>query len=253
MKPPIINNENAYAPIRHQVYDIFPTPLVRGELNLDHNHVTNTCREILADIKKKEDDPQRNYTTYFFEEHRQAMIDLPWYEAFANQLKDTYVQFISQQWYRQVSHLNRHDIHLFAWVSDYAEGQHHSLHNHQNTVMSGTYYPRAIGDVAPIHFQSPHIQSQFIHSYESERLGMDMPKSFASGTPSSHQSISIYPTTGEVLIWPSNLLHGVDGLGHGWSPEEDSEFERVAISFNLRHDEPVEWTKQGTELSYEFL
>lgn len=253
MRPPKIKNDIEFAPITHTVHEIFPTPLIRGELRLDHKRVTKTCREILSRIKEIDSDPQRNYTTYFFEEHRQEMIELDWFESFANQLKDTYVYFINKHWFRRTEHLTRHNIHLFAWVSDYAEGQHHALHNHQNTLISGTYYPLAVGDTQPIHLQSPHIQSQYIHSFESRPIDIDMPKANAVGSPASHQSISIFPTTGEVLMWPANILHGVDGIGHGWSPDPDREFERVAISFNLSHQEPVEWTEQGTELSYEFL
>jgi len=256
MRPPKINHEIQYAPLRTQVYDIFPTPLIRGEMNLNHEKVANDCRELIRGIRERrpdEVDPQRYYTTYFFEEERRTMEDFPWYTDFANQLKDTYVEFIKTQWFRRVNHLSRHNIHLFAWASDYTEGQHHSMHNHQNVLISGTYYPLSEGNISPITFQSPHLQSQFIHSYQTEEIKLDMPNAVAYGTPSSHQTVGIRPVSGEVLMWPANILHSVEGIGHGWSDMDKQQHRRIAISFNLNHVEPQQDMDKGTEMSYEFL
>ena len=55
----------------------------------------------------------------------------------------------------------------------------------------------------------------------------------------------VKPINGEVLIWPSNLLHTVT--------EQDGDYDRVAISFNLKHNDPIVDNEDGTEMSYEFL
>jgi uncharacterized protein (TIGR02466 family) len=173
------------------------------------------------------------------------MHEFPWYEDFANQVKDTYIEFIKGQWDREVQHLNRHDIHLFSWVSVYEEGIEHTSHNHASSLVSGTYYPANEGGQG-IHFHSPHIQSQFIHGHDLSELKVEnMPNTIAFGQQGSHQELLIVPVTGETFMWPSNLLHSV--------PAKSGDFRRVAISFNLKHNDPMESTEHGTELSYEFL
>jgi len=46
-------------------------------------------------------------------------------------------------------------------------------------------------------------------------------------------------------MWPSNMLHCVQ--------PEKGDFKRVAISYNLKHNEPIDNTGDGEDLSYEFL
>ena len=84
------------------------------------------------------------------------MEELPWYRIFANTIKDTYIDYVKNQFGRRVSHLNRHNIHLFAWTSVWTEGIYHKYHSHQDSIVSGTYYPINEGGQG-IKFQSPHI------------------------------------------------------------------------------------------------
>ena len=44
---------------------------------------------------------------------------------------------------------------------------------------------------------------------------------------------------------PSNLMHMVD--------EQDGDYTRVAISFNLKHNDILDNTDDGEDMSYEFL
>ena len=71
------------------------------------------------------------------------------------------------------------------------------------------------------------------------------PNTMGYGAEGSHMEIVVTPIDGETLMWPSNLLHTVN--------EQEGEYERVAISFNLKHNDPIDDTHHGTELNYEFL
>jgi len=244
MRPPKIDGSVAYSPIPHDINQIFPTPLLRGGINLPHDTVANSCRNLIEDIKKFESDPRRYYTTYFFEEQRELMHRMPWYESFANQIKDTYIDYIRSQFNRKVGHLTRHDIHLFSWASVWEDGIVHSYHNHQDSYVSGTYYPVNDGGQG-IQFMSPHIQSQFIHSIGPDEIPTEHPNTIAKGTEGSHMELIVKPISGETLMWPSNILHTVT--------EQSGEYDRVAISFNLKHNDPITDTEHGTEMSYEFL
>jgi len=245
MRPPKIDGASEYQPIPHNVDRIFPTPLLRGGIRLPHREVANDCIDLVNRIKEHETDPRRYYTTYFFDEERKAMTELPWYESFANQVKDTYIEYIRTEFNRNVSHISRHDIHLFAWASVWGGGINHSYHNHQDSYISGTYYPVNDGGQG-IKFQSPHIQSQFIHTTgPTDQFDTEYPNTSAIGSRGSHTEIVVRPIDGEILFWPSNLLHTVE--------EQQGEYERIAISFNLKHNDPILDTEHGTELSYEFL
>lgn len=246
MRPPKIkNNEIEFAPFQHSVYPIFPTPFLRGGLRLNHDLVASDCESLIDEIKAFEKDPLRYYTTYFHQEVRQKMRDFKWYTGFANQIKDTYINFIRTHYDMRVDHLSRHDIHLHAWVSVWEEGVHHSYHNHQECLISGTYYPVNKGG-QPIRFLSPHVHAQ--HPYGGQRTkeyDEGMPNTVGVGSPSSHTEIEITPTCGECFMWPSTLMHTVS--------EQREECRRVAISFNLKHNDHITETEDGEDLSYEFL
>ena len=255
MRPPkITNNEVEFTPYRYSVYPIFPTPFLRGGINLPHEQVAKDCEYLISEIKKFEDVPQRYYTTYFHHDIRDKMCQTEWYTSFANQIKDTYVEFIKSQYDMRVEHLSRKDIHLFAWASVWEEGITHSYHNHQDCLISGTYYPVNQGGQG-IKFLSPNVHAQ--HPYGGQRIeeyplwedrlsgSLGMPNTVGYGSKGSHTEISISPTCGECFMWPSTLLHSVE--------QQEGDFRRVAISFNLKHNDPLQYTEDGEDLSYEFL
>jgi len=246
MRPPKIkNNQLEFAPYNNTVYQIFPTPFLRGELRLPHQQVAKDCEFLIGEIKKFDDDPKRYYTTYFHENVREMMRNTEWYTSFANQIKDTYIDFIRQSFDMRVDHLSRNDIHLFAWVSVWEEGITHTYHNHQDCLISGTYYPVNEGGQS-IKFLSPNVHAQ--HPYGGQRIQdykLDMPNTKGIGSGHSHIEMEINPTCGESMMWPSTLLHTVS--------EQQGEYRRVAISFNLKHNDPLTHTEDGEDLSYEFL
>ena len=244
MRPPKIRNDVLFEPFQYSINEVFPTPIVRGGLRLDHEQVAKDCESLIDNIKEYESDPMRYYTTYFHQDGRIAMENLPWYTSFANQVKDTYIDYIRTQFGRNVGNLTRHSIHLFAWCSVWEEGIEHSYHNHQDSLISGTYYPVNEGGQG-IKFMSPHIQSQFIHSTGPLEGDTPYPNTKGIGQPGSLTEMVFTPIDGETLMWPSNILHTVQ--------PKKGDFRRIAISFNLKHNEELDNTQHGEELSYEFL
>ena len=248
MRPPKINAPSDYQPISNfNIFDIFPTPMLRGTFNYDHGYIADSCEELLDECKELDPNPKRNYTNYFFQDNRKKMYTLPWYRDFANIIKDTYVGFIRNQFDRDISFLNRKDIHLFSWVSRYEEGIHHDTHNHVKTILSGTYYPRAQGAEQPIKFYNPS-PNVFSHSSPSNCIDGNMPNTQIMGAIGSPMELLIHPIEGEVLLWPSYLYHSVD---EPQNVQED--YSRIAISFNLMHNEPLEDTEDGDSFPYEVL
>jgi hypothetical protein len=56
------------------------------------------------------------------------------------------------------------------------------------------------------------------------------------------------PQEGEFLFWPSYIMHSVEP-----AHEILDDYERIAISFNLKHAEILDNNTTGDNMSYEFL
>ena len=146
MKPIQQQTKNLYAPNKGKYFNVFPTPMFHGTVNLDHEMVSNHCRDIVGRLSKG--NTETEYTTYFDNDAREETHNQPWFNSFANQMKDSYIDFIKSQFYFETP-FNRHHIHLFAWVSVYNKPHSHETHNHVKSRISGTYYPLADGDSMP--------------------------------------------------------------------------------------------------------
>jgi uncharacterized protein (TIGR02466 family) len=233
-----------FKPAEGSIFDVFPTPMFRGYMDIDHDKVSQDVRDMVSKVKERNgDDVLRNYTTYFDTDIRESMYQLDWYTTFANVLKDTYIQFIHGEFNRRVNHLTRKDIHLFTWVNRY-EGEHaHDVHNHINSTMSGTYYPLVNEHTSPIKFYNPNTLQGYATTDGSE------PQEMNGITRVGGIDFHLQPILGEFLLWPSYMMHQVPQSGRG----DSKNYERISISFNLSHNEPLLDTEQGDDLQYGFM
>ena len=227
--------QNTYAPCKGEYKQIFPLPMFQGKANLNHEIVAEHCRDVVGRIEKGNTDTE--YTTYFDEDARESTHNQPWFNDFANQMKDTYIDFIRNMWNFNVSDLTRHDIHLFAWVNVYNEPHSHSVHNHVKARLSGTYYVSTDSNSEPITFYNPNMTGIFGHGasdghYEDGQYSWQ-------GTQGGQSEMSFYAETGDFLLWPSYMGHAVpQGRSRGKGMiGEIKDYERISISFNLQHQE----------------
>ena len=102
----------SYEPAEGMIMPMFPTPFLRGHLNLDVEEVAQSCRDLVGEIE--DGDVFQEYTTYFNEEIRTKMHETEWFHQFSNQIKDSYIAYCSNVFNMPVSHLERDAIHLFA-------------------------------------------------------------------------------------------------------------------------------------------
>ena len=170
MKPIQQQTRNLYAPPKGKYFNVFPTPMFHGTVNLNHEMVSNHCRDIVNRMPKGNLDTE--YTTYFDNDAREETHNQPWFNSFANQMKDSYIDFIKSQFFFETP-FNRHHIHLFAWVSVYNKPHSHESHNHVKSRISGTYYPLADGNSMPIKFFNPNMSSVFSHGARDETMQIE--------------------------------------------------------------------------------
>lgn len=244
MKPIQTNrNNNTYSPCRGDYVNVFPTTIFQGKVNLNHDEIASHCRSIVDTLPKG--DPLTEYTTYFHPDARERTHNQPWYNDFANQMKDTYVQFCRTQYNLDFADVSRHDIHFFAWVNVYNEPHEHECHNHVKSRLSGTYYVSTDDSSEPIKFWNPNIPALHSQSGNDDQHTHEQ----YEFTGRQHTSFQFQPEGGDFLLWPSYLMHSVP-QGH---PRENESYERISISFNLQHAEDLESYHHGTPFDYGVL
>ena len=116
MKPIQTSKQNnTYQPARGEYLQVFPTTIFEGQVNLNHLDVAHHCRQIVGSLQRAPTN-RIPHTFILMQEKRHTTT---WYNDFANQMKDTYVEFCRSQYNIDFTNVSRHDIHFFAWVNVY--------------------------------------------------------------------------------------------------------------------------------------
>jgi len=238
--------ETDFTPIDGVVHSIFPTFFFKGKMNLNHEEVCNDVRTVVNKIKEEDNNSSSNYTGYFdYEKQFEIIGKTKWYESFTTQLKDTYVKLLHSAIGLDVSGFKRHDIHCFAWVNQYLEGNQHTVHHHKNAFISGTYYAKCDENSAPIRFINPNYNQEFYYANDDREVyGEEDGIGFTGSGSHARHEMQFKPKTGDVLFWPSNMLHYV-------TPQREGE--RISLSFNLSHPKLYSLENIESDLSYEFI
>ena len=119
-----------------------------------------------------------------------------------------------------------HDVSwsLQAWANINRQGDYHNIHNHPHSYLSGTYYVKvpAAGTVAG---SRDDLNPNAISFYDP-RAQANMTAIPGDGQVDPEHRL--LPVAGQILMWPSFLMHFVHpNLG---------EEERISISFNVLTD-----------------
>ena len=102
-----------------------------------------------------------------------------------------------------------------SWINVTVPGQHHHIHRHTNSIISGTYYPFGV-DQSPIVFHNPNT-FQFVPNVDEDNQN---PVSMIS-----KNCIYVSPNPSELMLWLSPMVHGVK--------KNESENNRISLSFNV--------------------
>ncbi len=239
-----------YAPAEGYVMPMFPTPFLKGHLELDVEEVAQSCRDLVGEVDEIEGgNVFQEYTTYFNEDIRTKMHEAEWFRQFSNQIKDSYIAFCQNVFEHRVGHLSRNDIHLFAWMSIYQGPHSHATHNHVNSHMSGTYYVKTEKSNQPIKFYNPNIAGIANHlSVDRDLERPEFPDIHFDGVEGCDSAFYYHPQEGEFMLWPSYIQHSVEP-----AHEILDDYERIVISFNLKHTDIIDNNTTGDNLSYAFL
>ena len=180
---------------------LFRVDFMRYVLDLDHKAIA----EYTIEHSKTWD----RYTTY----HDRKLNDrwqsgIPGRAELEKTLEDAGNEFVKRTERRPFEGQPQGGQYLFYWASVYKKGNHHGTHNHPNSLIAGTYYAQAGKDAAPILLESPW-STMVMHDT----------------LPGEKSSFRVKPQSGDMLMWPSWVMHRVD--------VQTSDDERVVISFNF--------------------
>jgi uncharacterized protein (TIGR02466 family) len=107
--------------------------------------------------------------------------------------------------------LSYNQLHITqSWINKSGKGASHHNHTHANSIVSGVWYPHVIDNMPPINFYS----------------GTDKMISLQYGSRNIFNSPTYFipPVKGDLILFPSDLVHGV--------PENKADEDRYSLSFN---------------------
>lgn len=118
-----------------------------------------------------------------------------------------------------------------SWCNYSESDEHHHLHNHPNSAISGVYYPQAEHPMDCINFHT------HLGVYHTAVQYITEPNPFTSAC------FLLPANTGTLFLFPSYLLHSVE-------PIKERPSTRISLSFNTFYTGSVGFERGLTELKF---
>lgn len=182
------------------------TEMFTGYLDVNHEAIADYTRRKLAD--------HDSYTSYFDTKFNDRMINsMPMLGDLMAAITSACDMYANMR-LMKMEHVRENPPYM--WFSEYQEGERHTLHNHPQSLIAGTYYPYADEDSCDIRFRHP----------ASCLLEMAEPW-MTQQEKIVHTIYKLQPKTGMINLWPSWMQHEI-----GPQKKVPKERSRLAISFN---------------------
>lgn len=181
------------------IYNIFPTPICN--FNIERNIKTSELNYILSLNKRKNLGNFTSIDTYILENENLKDI-----KKFIQNSLDEYFSTIFNPAKSQSAKLYITQ----SWANYNQYEQYHQRHNHQNSFVSGVFYPKIDDKISEIQFYNP---TTYLIEIVPEEYNM---------WNSNTMNCSI--KTGDLIIFPSWMQHMV--------PPNIGDDSRISIAFN---------------------
>lgn len=202
--------------MQHQVIPLFALPVTR--LTLDHTGIGQFFDDVVKTSQGRSNiDGTTKYKTPLQHYHNEANV----FELY-EQLQDLGDRVLdaARFVYRDVMN-HESDLRVTnAWFNECGVGGRQYMHNHCNSVLSGTLYLR-VDENSYLQYQTPYGMNDFGNLLLDEP-NTKRPNRFGYGH--HFNTVTIPVKSGECLFWPSHLRHGyTENLTPG----------RLTLSFNF--------------------
>lgn len=194
--------------INYEILELFPTPVFTTMIPLEFSKVVPWLfkQEMLSEEVDSPNYGERSKNSYILEEPE--AIDLK-----------SYILGLTTQYGKLLGY--DYESYRFgqSWVSYKHPGQHHTMHSHPNSLISGVFYFGEPTDKTPaVKFHK--LEGGFNVSYLSPKLVKDKRE-----LKYSQKEFSIEFTPGLLLLFPSYLHHSV--------PLNKTDKTRCSLAFNV--------------------
>jgi uncharacterized protein (TIGR02466 family) len=139
-------------------------------------------------------------------------------DFYLNESFDQFTDYILKNALMSLKHYNLNFKLSNMWININKKGNYNVIHNHPISIISGVFWVKTPKNCGSLVFQSPHsfTQPSLLRNIDSE----------IAKEQNYYDSYSFFPKEGTMILFPSDLLHGVE-------PNE-SEDDRISIAFNLQ-------------------
>jgi len=194
--------------INYEVLELFPTPVFTTMVPLEFARITPWLfkQEMLSEEVDSPNYGERSKNSYILNEPE------------SKELKDFILSLVSE--YGKMLGYD-YESYRFgqSWVSYKHPGQHHTMHSHPNSLISGVFYYGEPTDKTPA-VKFHQMEGGFNSSYLSPKLVKDKRE-----LKYAQKEFSIEFTPGLLLLFPSYLHHSV--------PLNKTEKIRCSLAFNV--------------------
>ena len=211
--------------INYEVLELFPTPVFTTMVPLEFARITPWLfkQEMLSEEVDSPNYGERSKNSYILDEPESKEL-----KDFILSLVDQYGKMLGYDY----------ESYRFgqSWISYKHPGQHHTMHSHPNSLISGVFYYGEPTDNTPaVKFHK--MEGGFNSSYLAPKLVKDK-----RGLKHAQKEFSIEFTPGLLLLFPSYLHHSV--------PLNKTEKTRCSLAFNVVPTVGFGDEKQLTELKF---
>tara|TARA_Y100000004_G_scaffold177484_1_gene219099 strand:+ start:2090 stop:2827 length:738 start_codon:yes stop_codon:yes gene_type:complete len=213
--------------MKHELREFFPKVLgiYHPDGEFEHHTIKETCERIKQEIPEGHEEWSFNLfdtenLCHYYNQSNSSILDVD----------PVFVPF--EQWLKKCAHHFMTEIHNYVlpggpddlFVSDCwmnwcrKERAAQVKHNHNNSLISGTYYVSREDYV--------HAGLDFFQTCPDLHPSLTHMKQWDNVTKYSRQTEQFYPSEGTLLLWSSELYHGYDGTVNLWDG-------RTTISMNF--------------------
>lgn len=189
------------------IVPLFPIPLAFTNIGLDP--IATSWMKSLTAPKNQ---AARDYQDDHLEDTSKGMyiLDKPQMKTIRQAIDKSIKEFVKELGFHTTFEITT------SWLNCSKKGNVIQTHGHECSMISGVYYPEVHNDSPPITFKKSYTYTNLFHNTISPK-----PTEF---TPYNVSSYTIQPISGDLIMFPSHLLHEVK--------ENTSDLIRYSIGFN---------------------
>lgn len=202
----------------HQAVDLFPRPLIRTQISVKNDIISFFYNTIKTQDNKKENKTSPTSIVKGLVHYHNDENVFNIYEEL-NELEKEILKSANFTYKKILNHKN--DLYITnAWFNECAVGSSQFMHNHCNSVLSGTLYLNT-DENTNIQFLSPYGYSDTVNNLVD---CADMQEQNEFGYLYHYTHCTVNVERGDCLFWPSYMKHGYDT---NMTPN------RLSLSFNM--------------------